>query len=114
MTGNEFARRTSLTGVLTSPCIYDSFTLIRPSPHKYCRADHEPWFSRRLLQRSAPLVEPLPGIHNVSIITLSGHPVGLAIAVILDRVLLDAHLLQLFVPDARLLLGLRLRVAMGE
>ena len=28
MTGNELARRTSLTGVLTSPCIYDSF-----SPH---------------------------------------------------------------------------------
>ena len=57
---------------------------------------------------TAPIIKPLPGINNVSIICLSGLPVGLAIAVILDGVPLDEHPLRLL-PDARLLLGLLLR-----
>ena len=69
-----------------------------------------------LRQRSSPIVKTFPGVNYVSIIRVSGLPVGLAIEVILDGVPLDGHPLRLL-PDARLLLvllGLRLRVAMGE
>ena len=47
MTGNELASLTSLTGVLTSPCIYDSFTLVRPSPHKYGSLQRAPYLFPR-------------------------------------------------------------------
>ena len=80
-------------------------------------------------QRSAPVVKPLPRVHNAGIIRPSRLPVALAIAVLFDWVPISAHLLQLLLPqpDARLLLsllsddrllwlllGLLLRLAMGE
>jgi len=59
-----------------------------------------------LRQRSALVVKPLPWIYGVSVIRLSGLPVALAIAVLLDWVPISAHLLQLLLPkpDTRLLL----------
>ena len=80
-------------------------------------------------QRSAPIIKPLPLIHNIGIIRPSRFPVALAIAVLLDWVsqaaclllplLLpphhDARLLLLTLSDDRLLLlGMHPRLAMGE
>ena len=68
MTGNELARLTSLTGVLTSPCIYDSLTRPASSPHKYVAPSMEPptckWVRALLVRRRAAPRAQGPGTHG--------------------------------------------------